>query len=215
MKRIIALLLCFAAAVSLASCGTEKEPDVQTLSDESYSRALDLYSRGAYVSAGIVIDKAVEEYGSEERFEELKKQIKEAADAALTTEVETTEDYYARWLTETQPEPVTEPSTTAPTTTKPETTTKAATTATTSSTTTKKETTTKGASTTKGETKTTSKQSTTTAKPTTTTTTRRHAKPLTTAPKGTTTTVPETTTSAETSADGGETTEDTTNLELA
>ena len=189
MKRIIALLLCLAAAVSLASCGAEKEPDIQTLSDESYSRALDLFSRGAYVSAGIVIDKAVEEYGPEERFSELKKQVKEAADAALTTDAETTEDYYARWLTETQPEPVTQPeTTTAPTTapTEPSTTAKATTTAK-PSTTAKKETTTKAPSTTKGETKTTSKQSTTAAKPTTTaakpaTTTRRPVRPLTTAP---------------------------------
>ena len=135
MKRIIALLICLAAVVSFAACGAEKEPDTQALADESYSRALDLYSRGAYVSAGIVIDRAVEEYGPEERFEELKQQVKAASEAALTTEVETTEDYYARWLTETVPEPATEPSTTQPSTTKPETTTKAATTTKTATTT--------------------------------------------------------------------------------
>ena len=206
MKRIVALLLCLAAAVSLASCGAEKEPDTQQLADESYSRALDLYSRGAYVSAGIVIDKAVEEYGPEERFEELRSQVKEAAEAALTTAPETTENSYERWLTETQPEPVTEPSTTAPTTTKPETTTKAATTTTTtkqkstSATTTKKETTT---------TKPSTKQSTTASKPTTTTTTkpttRHEAKPLTTKPKGKpTTTAPETgTTTAPATGESG------------
>ncbi|MBQ6263841.1 MAG: hypothetical protein IJK60_00135 [Clostridia bacterium] len=193
MKRIIALLISLAAVISLASCGArEIEADATALADESYSRALDLYSRGAYVSAEIVIDKAVEEYGPDERFEELRKQVKEAADAALTsTEEYTEESPYERWLTETQPEPVTEPATTAPETTKPEMTAKAATTTKTAakSTTAKKETTTAkpAPATTKPATKATTK-ATTTALTTTKPTTHRNAEPLTTKPKGTTTT---------------------------
>ena len=221
MKRIITIFICLAAVVSFASCGAEEEPDTKQLADESYSRALDLYSRGAYVSAGIVIDKAVEEYGPEERFEELKKQVKEAADAALTTTEEyyTEESPYERWLTETQPEPETEPAATAPSTTKPETTTKAAATttakqkATTSTTVKKASTTTKpAATTTRPATKATTAPVPTTTKPTT----HKKAEPRTTKAKGgATTAAPETTTAApETEPPTEAPEEGTTNLEL-
>ena len=215
------MLLCLSAVISFAACGaSQEEPDASALADESYSRALDLYNRGAYVSAGIVIDKAVEEYGPEERFEELKKQVKEASDAALTSTQEYTEETpYERWLTETQPEPETEPAATVPTTTKPETTTKASTTTakqkTTTSTTAKKaSTTTKpAATTTRPATKATTAPVPTTTKPTT----HKKAEPRTTKAKGgATTAAPETTTAApETEAPPETTGEETTNLELA